>query len=154
MTRREMELKFRQLNLEYQKKSADINRRKDEVSREKYRRLLAIRMETAAKRDEIRTAIDMLRNERPKFERDTPAYMEKTEAILIQGNRIARIKEQAGIEMEKVKGDAYATRLQLDEDARQLSNWLNSEKLKIQEQYAQEHQDDQQEDPASTTNNQ
>lgn len=45
-----MELKFQQLNLEYKKKSAEINRRKDEVNLNKYQVLLAIRMETAAKR--------------------------------------------------------------------------------------------------------
>ena len=138
MTLREMELKFQQLNLEYSKKSAEINRRKDEVNREKYRLLLAIRMETAAKKDEIRTAIDMLRNERLKCEHDSLAYMEKTEAILFQENRISRLKDQAEIEIAKVQGDAYATRLQLDEDARQLSCWLDSEKLKIGEQRSQE----------------
>lgn len=140
MTLREKELKFQQLNLEYAKKSAEINRRKDEVNREKHRLLLAIRMETAAKKDEIRTAIDMLRNERLKCEHDSPSYMEKTETIRIQENRIARLKDQAEIEKAKVQGDAYATRLQLDEDARQLTCWLDSEKLKIQEQYAQEHE--------------
>ena len=153
MTLREKELKFRQLNLEYQKKSAGINRRKDEVSREKYRRLLAIRMETAAKRDEIRTAIDMLRDERLKFERDTPAYMEKTEAIHIQEDRIARLKEQTGVEIEKVEGDAYATRLQFDEDALRLACWMDSEKLRILKQYEQEHCDGEREETASTTDN-
>ena len=99
-------------------------------------------METAAKKDEIRTAIDMLRNERLKCEHDTHSYMEKTEAIRIQENRIARLKDQAEIEKAKVQGDAYATRLQLYEDARHLTCWLDSEKLKIQEQYTQEHPND------------
>lgn len=149
-----MELKFQQLNLEYSKKSAEINRRKDEVNLNKYQLLLAIRMETAAKKDEIRTFIDMLRNERLKCECDTPAYDEKSEAIRFQENRIARLKEQVEIEKEKILGDAYATRLQLDEDARQLSCWFDSEKLKIQEQYMQEHPNsNQQEDPASTNQN-
>lgn len=139
MTRQELELEFSKLNAEYARRSNDINRRKDEVAREKYRRLLAIQMETAAKKDEIRTHIEMLRNERLKLEKDSKAYEEMSEAIRIHENRIHRLKEQAEIEMAQERGDAYAMRLQLDEDARRLSEWLEAEKLRINEAFLQEH---------------
>lgn len=139
MTKQELDYAHSKLNMEYTKKSNDINCRKDDVSREKLNRLLAIRMETAAKKDEIRTNIEMLRNERLKYERDTSLYNEISEKIRIQENRIARLKEQADIEAAQVHGDAYATRLQLDYEARQLSEWLEAEKLRINEAFLQEH---------------
>ncbi len=98
MTKQELDYAHSKLNMEYTKKSNDINRRKDDVSREKLNRLLAIRMETAAKKDEIRTNIEMLRNERLMYERDTLLHNEISEKIRIQENRIARLKEQADIE--------------------------------------------------------
>ena len=132
-------MELSRLNLEYNQRSAEINRRKDEVSREKWQRLLAIRMQIAAKKDEIRTSIEMLRIERLKFEKESTAHEEKSEAIRRKENRILRLKEQAEIEMAQVRGDAYATRLQLDEDARRLTVWLETEKLRLMETYEQEH---------------
>ena len=132
-------MELSRLNLEYNQRSAKINCRKDEVSREKWQRLLAIRMQIAAKKDEIRTSIEMLRNERLKFEKESTAHEEKSEAIRRKENRIHRLKEQAEIEMAQVRGDAYATRLQLDEDARRLTVWLETEKLRLMETYEQEH---------------
>ncbi len=79
MTKQELDYAHSKLNMEYTKKSNDINRRKDDVSREKLNQLLAIRMETAAKKDEIRTNIEMLRNERLKYERDTLLHNEISE---------------------------------------------------------------------------
>ena len=148
----EFESACARLNTEYTKKMNGINRRKDEVACEKRRRLLAIQMETAAKRDEIRTRIEMLRKARMEFEKDSQAYVEKTEAIRIQDTRIARLKEQMEIEASKIKCDAYATRMQLDEDARRLSEWLALEKDRLRE-YPMNNPDDNPDNTASITHN-
>lgn len=79
MTKQELDYAHLKLNMEYTKKSNDINRRKDDVNRKKQNRLLVIRMETAAKKDGIRMNIEMLRNERLKYERDTLLYNEISE---------------------------------------------------------------------------
>ena len=42
MTKQELDYAHSKLNMEYTKKSNDINRRKDDVSREKQNRLLAM----------------------------------------------------------------------------------------------------------------
>ncbi len=134
-------MELSRLNLEYSRKSNEINRRKDEVNRYKYQRLLSIRMEAAAKKDEIRTTIDVLRNERMQYGKDSVLYEGKTEAIRSNEQRIARLKEQVEIEIATVQTDAYATRLQFDEEARCLSEWLEAEKLRLMESYEQDHRD-------------
>ena len=135
MTQKELDAAMLRLNSERTVKMNDINRKRDEARLEMEKRVGAVQMQTAAKRNEIYTHIEMLRKERLKFEKDSKAHEEKTEEIRRQENRIRRLKDQEAVETIKIRDNARAYLLQMDYEARRVSQWFIDEKARLAREY-------------------
>lgn len=133
-----MELKFQQLNLEYTKKSADINRRKEEVVRRKRGFLqsasdgfLAIKRKTMSKTGDLRKMMVELEEGDPKKD----ALRQQIRQL---ENELSVAKSESQSVVSRIHSEAYEARMMLDNESRELTIWLESEKLKLYEQQAQD----------------
>ena len=135
MTQKELDAAMLRLNSERTVKMNDINRKRDEARLEMEKRVGAVQMQTAAKRNEIYTHIEMLRKEMLKLDKDSKAHEEKTEETRRQENRIRRLKDQEAVETIKIRDNARAYLLQMDYEARRVSQWFIDEKARLAREY-------------------
>ena len=136
MTQKELDAAMLRLNSERTVKMNDINSERDKARLETVQRVGAVQMQTAAKRNEIYNHIEMLRKERLKLDKDSKAHEEKTEEIRRQENRIRRLKDQEAVEIIEIRDKAKAYLLQMDYEARRVSQWFIDEKARLVREYA------------------
>ena len=119
-----------ELNLEYMRKSGEINRNKDLNISDKEREIdQAHRLYLDAKRDAL-NVISEIRHE--LYEATDEQVRDcKRGHIRTLEQRLGMMKEEYLLEVEHIRANHYDVRRQLDDEARNLSYWLEEEKLKV-----------------------
>lgn len=135
MTKAEFDAQMQRLKMEYTRKSNDINRRKDEVTKDKYDKILDMRTRYAAKKAEIHTSLNMHMEEKAKSFIGDPKREALVSKIKSLEHRLSMLKEEVDIEIRTISRNAHATRLALDDEARRLTEWYESEKTRMFDSY-------------------
>ena len=137
MTKKEMELKFQQLNLEYMEKSADINRRKEEVVRRKRGFLQSARDNANAMKKTIVWKCAELRKQLGKCDDDRQREDLRQQIRQLECEIGVGKSEKESV-INRIYTEALDARMKLDNEARMLEIWLEREKMKIRQQNAQD----------------
>ena len=118
-----------ELNLEYMRKSGEINRKKDLNISDKREIDQAHRLYLDAKRD----ALNVISEIRHKLYEETDKQVRdlKRDHIRTLEQQLGMMKEEYLLEVEHIRAKHYDVRRQLDDEARNLSYWLEEEKLKV-----------------------
>lgn len=124
---------MQKLNAEYTKKSNEIARQKDNVNARKQDALL----ETddafhAEKRARLARITEIRTRKAALFEGDPQRAVLEAEARNLE-SEISMMRDDNERRKHAISHKAYADRRALDEQSRQLSEWLNAEKLKVME---------------------
>ncbi len=130
MTQQERDLKLNELNLEYMRKSREINRKKDIDICDKKREIdKAHRLYLDTKRETL-DVINDIRYEKCKLSDGEEKELKEAHIRRLE-QRLGLMKEEYLLEVEHIRAKHDATRRELDEQVRALSEWLEEEKLKV-----------------------
>ena len=130
MTNKEFEAQMQRLKLEYTRKSNNINRQKDEAARNKRMHLMALRTKHDREhRVELDKLAELMRAKAALFDGD-PKRDQLTMEIRIAEKRMSMMRNEYQAECRCVIDDTYTLRTILDDEARALTEWYESEKTK------------------------
>ena len=131
MTRNEFDAQMQRLKLEYTRKSNNINRRKDEAVRDKRMHLMALRTKHDREhRVEMDKLAELMRAKAALFDGD-PKRDQLAMEIRIAEKRMSMMRNEYQAECRCVIDDTYTLRTILDDEARALTEWYESEKTKV-----------------------
>ena len=131
MTRNEFDAQMQRLKFEYTKKSNDINRRKAEATRDKRMHLMALRTKHDREhRVEMDKLAELMRAKAALFDGD-PKRDQLAMEIRIAEKRMSMMRNEYQAECRCVIDDTYTLRTILDDEARALTEWYESEKTKV-----------------------
>ncbi len=131
MTRNEFDAQMQRLKLEYTRKSNNINRRKDEAARDKRMHLMALRTKHDREhRVEMDKLAELMRAKAALFDGD-PKRDQLAMEIRIAEKRMSMMRNEYQAECRCVIDDTYTLRTILDDEARALTEWYESEKTKV-----------------------
>jgi hypothetical protein len=140
MTQKEFELQMQRLNSEYTKKSNEIARKKDEENAWKQNALLqADDAFHAEKRKRLSKITEIRTKKAALFDGDPKRALLEAEARNLEAE-ISVMRDDNERRKHAISHEAYANRRALDEQSRQISEWLNAEKLKVMAAYAMDTQ--------------
>lgn len=120
MTQAQRDMQMAALNREYRKKSNEINRQKDELIAEKSAYILTVLEEFSAKRERLLQQVTELRIQGA----DIADICEAEHAI-------ANLKQEKELKRAKLNHEFLQQRLALDDEARRLTDWYETEKETI-----------------------
>lgn len=120
MTQAQRDMQMAALNREYRKKSNEINRKKDELIAEKSAYILHGLEEFSAKRERLLQQVTELRIQGADI-----AYIRDVE------HAIANLKQEKQLRRAKLNDGILQKRLALDDEARRLTDWYETEKETI-----------------------
>lgn len=131
MTNKEFEAQMQRLKLEYTRKSNNINRQKDEAARNKRMHLMALRTKHDREhRVEVDKLAELMRAKAALFDGD-PKRDQLAMEIRIAEKRMSMMRNEYQAECRCVIDDTYTLRTILDDEARALTEWYESEKTKV-----------------------
>lgn len=131
MTKNEFDAQMQRLKLEYTRKSNNINRRKDEAARNKRMHLMALRTKHDREhRVEMDKLAELMRAKAALFDGD-PKRDQLAMEIRIAEKRMSMMRNEYQAECRCVIDDTYTLRTILDDEARALTEWYESEKTKV-----------------------
>lgn len=120
MTQAQRDMQMAALNREYRKKSNEINRRKDELIAEKSAIITRVLEEFSATRARLLQRVTDLRIQGA----DIADIREAEHAI-------ANLKQEKELKRAKLNHEILRQRLALDDEARRLTDWYETEKETI-----------------------
>lgn len=136
MTQKEFDLQMQRLNSEYTKKSNEIARQKEDVNARKQDAFLeADDAFHAEKRKRLARINEIRLKKAALFDGDPKRALLEAEVRNLEAE-ISVMRDDNERRKHTISHEAYAQHRALDEQHRQLSQWLNDEKLKVMEQYA------------------
>lgn len=131
MTNKEFDAQMQRLKLEYTRKSNNINRQKDEAARNKRMHLAALRTKHDREhRVELDKLAELMRAKAALFDGD-PKRDQFAMEIRIAEKRMSMMRNEYQAECRCVIDDTYTLRTILDDEARALTEWYESEKTKV-----------------------
>ena len=131
MTQREQEAMLRQLNVEYTEKSNAIARQKEDVNARKQDALLEADDAFHAEKRKRLAQISKIRVEKAAlFDGDPKRAMLEAEARNLEAE-ISVMRDDNESRKRTICHAAYADRRALDEQSRQLTEWIERRKLEI-----------------------
>ena len=140
MTQKEIDLQMQELRLQYTKKSNEIGRMKDDVSRRKNEAMLAADDAFHEQKRERVAKINRINAEKAAlFEGDPKKDVLQAEVRTLE-SEINIMRSENDNRKRTITNNAYAERRELDEKSRQLSEWYEGEKLKVLRDYMSENQ--------------
>lgn len=120
MTQAQRDMQMAALNREYRKKSNEINRQKDELIAEKSAIITRVLEEFSATRERLLLQVTELRIQGADI-----AYIRDAE------HAIANLKQEKELKRAKLNHGILQKRLALDDEARRLTDWYETEKETI-----------------------
>ena len=134
MTQKEIELKMFRLNAEYTKRSHEIGRKKQDVAMRRQEDMLHADDVFHAEKRLMIDRIGSLRKEKAAlFDGDPKKDRLEAEARAIEAD-ISMLRCENDRRKRAISHKAYIGRCALDEESRQLAEWLQAEKPKVMEQ--------------------
>lgn len=126
----EKDIKLHELNLAYTRESREINRKKDIDIFEKKREIDKAHCLYLDTKRETLNVINTIREEKCRLSDGEEKELKEAHIRKLEQS-LGLMKEEYLLEVEHIRAKHDATRRDLDEQARALSEWLEEAKLKV-----------------------